>query len=68
MTAGRAREPDPFEVLGQKELTSFLAGANLQSHPAGNIIFRGEDASIERLYILKRGRIGPYRLRPTEGK
>jgi CRP/FNR family cyclic AMP-dependent transcriptional regulator len=62
MTAGAPREIDPFEALGPREMASFLAKAHLQTYPAGSIIFSPEDASTERLYILKQGRIDRYRL------
>ena len=45
-------------------MASFLAEAHLQRYPAGSIIFSPEDASTERLYILKRGRVDRYRLTP----
>jgi CRP/FNR family cyclic AMP-dependent transcriptional regulator len=62
MTASLPRESEPFEALEPQELASFLAEAHLQRYPAGSIIFSPEDASTERLYILKQGRIDRYRL------
>ena len=64
MTAGLLRETDPFEGLRPQELASLLAESHLQRYPAGSIIFSPEDASTERLYILKQGRIDRYRLTP----
>ncbi len=67
MTTGLLQETDPFEGLGPQELASLLAQAHLQSYHAGSIIFSPEDASTERLFILKQGRIDRYRL-TTGGK
>ena len=62
MTVTVPHDIDPFEALGPREMASFLAEAHLQTYPAGSIIFSPEDASTERLYILKQGRIDRYRL------
>lgn len=51
-----------FRGLEPTELASSLDEAEVRTYPAGSIVFTPEDASCERLYILREGRVNLYRL------
>jgi CRP/FNR family transcriptional regulator, cyclic AMP receptor protein len=55
-------EMDLFKGLEPIELAIFFDEVELKSYPAGCIVFSPEDASCERLYILKEGQVERYRL------
>lgn len=56
-----------FRGLAPKEVASLLKGAELHEYPSGSLIFTPEDASTERLFLLKSGHVERYRLTP-DGK
>ena len=58
---------DLFRGLPPKKIASLLKGAELHEYPSGSLIFTPEDASTERLFILKSGQVERYRLTP-DGK
>ncbi len=65
--AGLFSSVELFRGLPPEEIASLLKGAELQEYPSGSVIFTPEDASTERLFILKSGHVERYRLTP-DGK
>lgn len=56
------RETLLFKGLNAKELKSFFKKVELRAYRAGSVVFRPGDSPVERLYVLKTGRVERYRL------
>ena len=55
-------EMDLFKGFDPGELADSFAAMETREYPAGSLIFAPGEASCERLYILRKGRVGMYRL------
>ena len=60
--SGLMLETELFKGFNPAELAASFVEAEIHDYSAGTVIFRPEEESCERLYILRKGRVEMYRL------